>query len=181
MKDISSNVEILAPTKADLPFLQAIYSDAVLTGTASFELEPPDLAEFTRRYHALVDQNFPYFVAKNAVGKLLGYAYAGPYRPRLAYRFTVEDSIYIVPDAQGLGVGRVLLSKLVEDATKKGFRQMIAVIGDSQHRASIALHERLGFTHIGVFHDIGWKQNRWLDSVLMQKSLGSGAQTPAEL
>ncbi|MEH6726266.1 MAG: N-acetyltransferase family protein [Hyphomicrobiales bacterium] len=181
MADSSSQVEILPPIPADLPFLQAIYSEAVLNGTASFELEPPDLAEITRRYHALVDQNFPYFVAKNAVGKLLGYAYAGPYRPRMAYRFTVEDSIYIAPEAQGLGVGRALLAKLVDDATEKGFRQMIAVIGDSQHTASIALHERLGFAHIGVFRDIGWKQNRWLDSVLMQKSLGSGAHMPAEL
>lgn len=180
MTETGFRFEIEVPRETDLPHLQAIYREAVLHGTATFELDPPDLAEMTRRYHALVDQNFPYFVARDTSGQPLGYAYAGPYRERRAYRFTVEDSIYLAPEARGFGIGRALLSRLVDDATDKGFRQMIAVIGDSQHKASIALHERVGFLHTGVFHNVGWKQNRWLDSVLMQRSLGPGAQTPAE-
>lgn len=180
MTDLSSQIEILLPQTADLPFIQAIYKHAVVNSTASFELTPPDLVEMTRRFHALVDHSFPYFVAKNTDGQLLGYAYAGPYRSRPAYRFTVEDSIYIAPHAQGMGIGRALLSSVLDDATNKGFRQMIGVIGDSQHTASIALHERLGFEPVGVFRDIGWKQNRWLDTVLMQRSLGEGATIPTE-
>lgn len=180
MKNTPPKFQILLPQSIDLPFIQAIYKHAVLTSTASFELTPPDLTEMTQRYHALVDHDFPYFVAKDWNGNLLGYAYAGLYRARPAYRFTVEDSIYIAPEAQGLGLGRALLTRVIEDATLKGFRQMIAVIGDSQHKASIALHQRLGFEHTGVFRDIGWKQNRWLDTVLMQRFLGEGGQTPAE-
>ncbi|MCR9237913.1 MAG: GNAT family N-acetyltransferase [Alphaproteobacteria bacterium] len=180
MTNTSPAFQILLPQSTDLPFIQAIYEQAVLTGTASFELTPPDLTEMTQRYHALVDHGFPYFVAKDSTGHVLGYAYASLYRARPAYRFTVEDSIYIAPEAQGLGIGRALLSRVIADATDKGFRQMIAVIGDSQHKASIALHQRLGFEHSGVFRDIGWKQNRWLDTVLMQRFLGEGARTPAE-
>jgi phosphinothricin acetyltransferase len=172
--------EIAPALETDLPNIQAIYCEAVLNGTATFELDPPDLAEMTRRYRALVDRNFPYLVARDIGGQTLGYAYAGPYRERRAYRFTVEDSIYLAPKARGYGIGHALLTRLVDDATRKGFRQMIAVIGDSRHRASIALHERVGFLHTGVFHNVGWKQERWLDSVLMQRPLGSGAQKPAE-
>lgn len=180
MTNTSAAFQILLPQTADLPFIQAIYEQAVLTSTASFELTPPDITEMTQRFHALVDNDFPYFVAKDLNGNLLGYAYASLYRVRPAYRFTVEDSIYIAPQAQGLGLGRALLTRVIEDATSKGFRQMIAVIGDSQHKASIALHQRLGFEHTGVFRDIGWKQNRWLDTVLMQRILGEGSQAPAE-
>uniref|UniRef100_UPI00353185D9 GNAT family N-acetyltransferase n=1 Tax=Pararhizobium sp. IMCC3301 TaxID=3067904 RepID=UPI00353185D9 len=170
-----SGVHISPPDAQDLPSIQAIYADAVLTGTATFELTPPDLPEMTRRCHALTDQGFPYFVARSTEGQVLGYAYAGPYRPRPAYRFTVEDSIYLAPMARGHGVGKALLAALIEQATAKDFRQMIAVIGDSKHKASIALHERLGFEHAGVFRNVGWKHNRWLDSVLMQRPLGAGA------
>lgn len=130
----------------------------------------------TKRFDALVDNDFPYFVAKTTDGALLGYAYAGAYRPRPAYRFTLEDSVYIAPDAQGLGLGRALLEAIIEDATAKNFRQMIAVVGDSKHKASIALHERLGFEQVGVFKNVGWKKERWLDSVLMQLTLGDGAE-----
>lgn len=180
MTDIQPTFQILPPKTADLPFILDIYTHAVVTSTASFELTPPNLAEMTARYHALVDHDFPYFVAKTAEGQLLGYAYAGPYRPRPAYRFAVEDSIYIAQTAQGKGIGRALLSNVIDDATNKGYRQMIGVIGDSQHKASIALHERLGFDRAGIFRDVGWKQNRWLDTILMQRSLGTGAQTPGE-
>lgn len=167
---------ISAPHVDDLPQIQSIYAHAVLHGTASFELTPPDLAEMMQRFRGLVDNGFPYFVAKTSDGTLLGYAYAGAYRPRPAYRFTVEDSVYIAADAQGLGLGRALLEALIEDATAKSFRQMIAVIGDSRHTASIALHERLGFEHAGIFKNVGWKKERWLDSVLMQRTLGKGAE-----
>ncbi len=170
-----SGVQISPPDAQDLPAIQAIYANAVLTGTATFELTPPDLAEMTRRCHMLTDQGFPYFVARSLDGEVLGYAYAGPYRPRPAYRYTVEDSIYLAPQARGHGLGKALLTALIEDAASKDFRQMIAVIGDSQHTASITLHERLGFNHAGIFRNVGWKHNQWLDSVLMQRSLGEGA------
>lgn len=167
--------KITSPQIGDLSQIQAIYAHAVLHGTASFELTPPDIDEMTARFSALVDNGFPYFVARTPEGRLLGYAYAGAYRPRPAYRFTLEDSVYIAPDAQGLGLGRALLESLIEDATAKNFRQMIAVIGDSKHVASIRLHERSGFELTGTFKNVGWKQERWLDSVLMQRSLGDGA------
>lgn len=169
---------IVPPQIDDLPLIAEIYAHAVLHGTASFELNPPDLAEMTKRFHALVDNGFPYFVAKSSEGDLLGYAYAGAYRPRPAYRFTLEDSVYIAPHAQGLGLGRALLEAIIDDAERKNFRQMIAVIGDSKHTASIALHEKLGFAPAGVFKDVGWKQERWLDSVLMQRALSDGANLP---
>ncbi|MFK8032555.1 MAG: N-acetyltransferase family protein [Hyphomicrobiales bacterium] len=176
MPNVSPAYCIVPPHINDLPEIVEIYAHAVLHGTASFELTPPDLAEMTKRFHVLVDNGLPYFVAKSPEGVLLGYAYAGAYRPRPAYRFTLEDSVYIVPDAQGLGLGRALLEAVIHDAEDKNFRQMIAVIGDSKHKASIALHEKLGFAPAGVFKNVGWKQERWLDSVLMQRPLGDGAE-----
>ena len=110
-------------------------------------------------------------------GRIAGYAYAGPYRPRVAYRFTVEDSVYVRPDVQGHGIGRLLLTELIAQAEARGFRQMIAVIGDSAQQASIELHRSLGFTAVGTFTSIGFKHGRWLDSVLMQRSLSQGAET----
>lgn len=178
MPNTSPTYSIVPPHIDDLPQIVEIYAHAVLHGTASFELTPPNLAEMTKRFHALVDNGFPYFVAKSHDGVLLGYAYAGAYRPRPAYRFTLEDSVYIAPDAQGLGLGRALLEAVIRDAEDKNFRQMIGVIGDSKHRASIALHEKLGFTPAGVFKNIGWKQERWLDTLLMQRTLGDGADGP---
>lgn len=175
MPSISPDYTINLPLTADLPQIRAIYAHAVLQSTASFELTPPDLAEMTKRLRALVDNGFPYLVAKSSDGTVLGYAYAGAYRPRPAYRFTVENSVYISPDAQGFGLGRALLQAIIDDATTKNFRQMIAVIGDSKHKASIALHERLGFEHAGVFKSVGWKKECWLDTVLMQRMLGDGA------
>jgi phosphinothricin acetyltransferase len=160
----------------DLPAITRIYAHAVLHGTASFELEPPDEAEITRRYVALHDGGFPYVVAEFD-GSVAGYAYAGPYRARPAYRFTVEDSIYIDAAMQRRGVGRALLDALLVESEMRGFRQMIAVIGDSATVASIELHRAAGFRMVGAFEAVGFKFGRWLDSVLMQKALGNGAAT----
>ena len=157
----------------DLPALCEIYSGHVLHGAASFEEVPPDLAEFTRRWHHVADLGLPYLVACDRTA-VLGYAYAGPYRPRSAYRFTVEDSIYLDPQATGRGIGRRLLSAVIEGATAAGKRQMLAVIGDSANRASVALHLSLGFTEVGTFRAVGFKFGRWVDSVLMQRALGAG-------
>jgi phosphinothricin acetyltransferase len=159
---------------ADIAAITRIYAHAVTHGTASFEQEPPDEAEMTRRMQALVGGGFPYLVAE--VGNaLVGYAYAGAYRPRRAYRFSVEDSIYVDAAAHRKGVGRTLLTHLIEEAERRGFRQMIAVIGDSNQAPSIELHRALGFRMIGAIENVGFKFDRWLDTVLMQRPLGTGA------
>lgn len=160
---------------SDLPAIQAIYDHAVRTGTASFELEPPDLAEMTRRRTALVEADCPYLVAETQHGALAGYAYAAPFRPRPAYRFTVEDSIYVAPDHQGQGIGRRLLLALIDRCEAAGHHQMIAVIGDSANTGSIALHTACGFHPSGTLTATGWKFGRWIDTVLMQRPLGPGA------
>lgn len=161
----------------DIPAIAAIYADAVTHGTASFELEPPAEAEMVRRRSALIEGGFPYLVAERA-GAVLGYAYAGPYRIRPAYRFTVEDSVYVAPSAQGQGVGRALLTALIAAAEARDFRLMIAVIGDTASTGSIRLHESLGFAPVGALEPVGYKHGRWLASVLMQRVLGDGAATP---
>jgi L-amino acid N-acyltransferase YncA len=167
----------IRPTQPDdIPAITRIYEHAVRHGTASFELEPPDEAEMTRRYTALRDGRFPFLVAE-IDGEVAGYAYAGPYRARPAYRFTVEDSIYIDPAMQRQGIGRALLERLLVEAEKEGFRQMIAVIGDSNQVPSIELHKALGFRMVGTFEAVGYKFGRWLDTVLMQKPLGKGSST----
>jgi phosphinothricin acetyltransferase len=162
--------------RRDIAAITPIYAHAVLHGTASFELEPPDEAEMRRRFDALHIDGFPYLVAEED-GAVLGYAYAGPYRARPAYRFTVEDSIYLSQQAQGRGIGRALLDRLLTESESRGYRQMIAVIGDSAQVPSIRLHEAAGFRHIGTFEAVGFKFGRWLDSMLMQKALGRGATT----
>jgi L-amino acid N-acyltransferase YncA len=160
-------------TSGDLPALRAIYVWHVLNGAASFEEVPPDQEEFERRWRHVTELGLPYLVACDESG-LLGYAYAGPYRPRSAYRFTVEDSIYLDPSATGRGIGRRLLTAVIDGATAAGKRQMLAVIGDSANRASVALHASLGFTEVGTFRSVGLKFGRWVDSVLMQRALGAG-------
>jgi L-amino acid N-acyltransferase YncA len=171
-------VSIRAVRPTDIAAITHVYAHAVRHGTASFELDPPDTKEMTHRLAALSAGGFPYLVAE-AKGEMesaiLGYAYAGPYRARPAYRFTVEDSVYIAPDAQRQGLGRLLLERLIVESEARGYRQMIAVIGDSAQHASIALHAALGFRTIGTFEAVGWKFDRWLDSVLMQRPLSQGA------
>jgi phosphinothricin acetyltransferase len=161
---------------ADIPAITRIYAHAVRHGTASFEIEPPDESEMARRHKALVDNNYPYFVAESGTA-IAGYAYAGPYRTRPAYRFSVEDSVYVDPAMQRRGVGQLLLTRLIDESQARGYRQMIAVIGDSAQTPSIELHRRLGFRLIGAIENVGFKHGKWLDTVLMQRSLGPGART----
>ena len=171
-------VSIRPVRPTDIAAITKIYAHAVRHGRASFELDPPDTNEMTQRLAALSAGGFPYLVAETKGGmgsSVLGYAYAGPYRARPAYRLTVEDSVYIAPDAQRQGLGRLLLERLIVESEARGYRQMIAVIGDSAQHASIALHAALGFRIIGTFEAVGWKFDRWLDSVLMQRPLGHGA------
>ena len=170
------SLSIRPATPADIAAITRIYAEAVRHGTASFELEPPDEVEMARRFRSLLEGGYPYLAAETG-GTLVGYAYAGPYRPRPAYRFSVEDSVYIDTGAQRRGIGRALLSRLIEAAERRGFRQMIAVIGDSAQTASIALHRALGFRMIGTIENVGFKFDRWLDTVLMQRALGPGAST----
>jgi L-amino acid N-acyltransferase YncA len=158
--------------------IAAIYGDAVLHGNASFELDPPDAAEVGRRRAALLAAGFPFLVAEDAAGRVVGYSHAGTYRPRPGYRFTVENSVYVAPDRQGQGIGRALLPPLIARCEQAGFRLMVAVIGDSANLASIRLHEGCGFRHAGLLPAIGWKHGRWLDSVLMVRPLGPGASEP---
>jgi L-amino acid N-acyltransferase YncA len=172
----AASVSIRPASTADIPAVTAIYGHSVQTGTASFELEPPTEAEMARRMQALLDGGYPY-IAAEIDGTLAGYAYAGSYRPRPAYRYSVEDSIYIDPTAQRRGVGRALLLRLIEECERRGFRQMIAVIGDSAQVPSIELHRAAGFRMIGTFENCGYKFDRWLDSVFMQRQLGPGATT----
>ena len=177
MTNAPDDVVVRSCEADDIPAIAAIYRREVLLGTASFEIEPPSEEEMHRRREGLIVSGCPYLVAV-ADGAILGYAYAGPYRPRPAYRNTVEDSVYIRDDARGRGIGRLLLGALVERATAAGFRQMVAVIGDSQNHGSVALHKAMGFELTGVFRSVGWKHGRWLDSVLMQRALGEGDATP---
>jgi phosphinothricin acetyltransferase len=170
-------VNIRPATPADIPAITRIYGESVRNATASFELEPPDETEMARRMAELTGKGFPYLVADSG-GELAGYAYAGLYRTRPAYRWTVEDSVYIAPGNQRGGVGRALLAALIEACTQRGFRQMIAVIGDSSRQpGSIALHKALGFQHIGILPDVGFKHGHWCDSLLMQRALGPGGTT----
>jgi phosphinothricin acetyltransferase len=160
-------------TPADIPAIAAIYRHHVLNGLASFEETPPDDAEMARRHAEIVRRGLPYIVARHG-GTIAGYAYAGPYRTRSGYRYSLEDSVYVAPGRVGQGIGRLLLGRLIEDATRLDYRQMVAVIGDSAHLPSIRLHEALGFRHAGLLRSIGFKFGRWVDSVLMQRPLGSG-------
>ncbi|HXF54188.1 MAG TPA: GNAT family N-acetyltransferase [Hyphomicrobiaceae bacterium] len=172
-----ANVVVRPATRADIAAVTAIYRPAVLYGSASFEIVPPDEAEMLRRYETLVADGFPYLVAE-AGGRIVGYAYAGPYKARPGYRFSVEDSVYVADGDQGKGVGRALLGELISICESKGFRQMIAVIGNSANFASIALHRSLGFVFAGIIHSVGFKHGRWLDSVIMQRALGKGDTEP---
>jgi len=161
----------------DIAAITGIYADAVRYGTASFEIDPPDEKEMRRRYDVLRAGAYPFLIA-DAKGTIAGYAYAGPYRARPAYRWSVEDSIYVDARAHGRGLGRALLDRLIAESTARDFRQMIAVIGDSAQAASIAVHRAAGFRYVGNIENVGFKFGRWLDSVIMQRALGEGATTP---
>jgi phosphinothricin acetyltransferase len=170
---------VIRPSRDDdVAAIAAIYGHHVLHGVASFEEVPPTQEEMARRRAELIARDFPYFVAERPDGpnggRVVGYSYAGPYRPRSGYRFSLEDSIYIDPGEVGRGIGRVLLARVIESATELGYRQMIAVIGGSETLPSIRLHAALGFTHVGVLRGIGFKFGRWVDTVLMQRALGPG-------
>jgi L-amino acid N-acyltransferase YncA len=174
-----SALEIRPTIAADLPLITGIYEHAVRFGTATFELTPPDLAEMTRRFNTLMDGGFPYLVAI-LEGRVAGYAYAGPYRPRPAYRFTVENSVYLEPATHRRGIGLQLLQRLIVESEARGYRQMIAVIGDSANAGSIGVHTRCGFQMIGTHPNVGLKFGRWLDTVMMQLPLGDGAGSVPE-
>ena len=175
-----ASLDIRPAEAADLPFITEIYDHAVRYGTATFELVAPDLAEMTQRFEALIEGGYPYFVAV-LDGRVVGYAYAGAYRPRPAYRFTVENSIYLQPQIHRRGIGLKLLQRLIVESEARGYRQMIAVIGDSANAGSIGVHIKTGFAMVGTHPNVGFKFGRWLDTVMMQRSLGEGAATvPAE-
>ena len=160
-------LEIRRAAAADLPHITEIYEHAVRYGTATFELIPPDLDEMTRRYDVLMGGGFPYLVAA-LEGRVVGYAYAGAYRPRPAYRFTVENSVYLQPAIHRRGIGLQLLQRLITESETRGYRQMIAVIGDSANAGSIGVHRRCGFQMIGTHPNVGFKFGRWLDVIYME-------------
>ncbi len=164
---------------ADLPTIQTIYAHEVLHGLATFEEVPPTIDELRRRRAGIVKLGLPYLTAEVA-GQVVGYSYAAPYRPRPAYRHTLEDSVYVAEGMQDRGFGQALLSALIARCETGPWRQMIAVIGDDDNAGSIALHQRLGFRNVGTLDAVGFKLGRWVDTVLMQRALGPGRNTPAD-
>ena len=172
----SGDVIIRPSREEDIAAITTIYGHHVLHGLASFEEIPPEPAEMARRRGDILARGLPYLVAERE-GRAVGYCYAGPFRPRVGYRYTLEDSIYIDAAEVGRGIGRMLLEPLLERCEELGYRQIVAVIGGRETVASIRLHAALGFTHVGVFTGIGFKFGRWVDTVLMQKALGPGADT----
>jgi len=171
-----TTVTIRAANGGDIAAITRIYAQAVRIGTATFEIEPPDEAEMARRQSALLANGYPYLVAEVA-GAVVGYAYAGPYHVRPAYRWTVEDTFYVAPEFQRQGVGRLLMARLIAEAQARGFRQMIGIVGDSTNAASIALHSAAGFRRIGALQSVGFKHGCWLDIVVMQRALGEADTT----
>lgn len=167
------NLTLRDATPADIPAITALYADEVRERVATYEYDAPDEGEMARRMRELQAAGYPYFIAE-LDGVFAGYAYASSYRSRIGYRWTVEDTVYVVPAAQGQGVGKALLARLIDACESKGYRQMVAVIGEPANGGSVALHERLGFRTVGVFHGLGRKHGRWLDTVQMQRALGNG-------
>jgi phosphinothricin acetyltransferase len=177
---VATGEVVLRPARAgDLAAITSIYAHHVRTGTASFELEPPGAHEMERRWRDVAERGLPYWVAERG-GEVVGYAYASPYRPRAAYRFALEDSVYVRNDCIGTGIGRKLLDVLIAECIRCGARQLIAVIGDSANQASIRLHAAAGFARLGTLDKVGWKLGRWLDVVLMQRALSDGASSPPD-
>lgn len=173
---MSDAIQVRDARDSDMPTVQAIYAEHVLTGIASFELEPPTLEELLRRRADVLSNALPYLVAE-LNGEVVGYGYATLYRPRPAYSNTVEDSVYVRDGMDGRGIGQALLAEVIERCIVNGRRQMVAVIGNSENAGSIALHTRMGFRLVGVFESVGFKHGRWVDTVLMQRRLGEGAET----
>jgi L-amino acid N-acyltransferase YncA len=173
---LSGDIEIRASREDDIAAIAAIYRHHVLHGLASFEEVPPEPDEIASRRREIVTRGLPYLVAERS-GRVLGYCYAGPYRPRSAYRFTLEDSVYVDAAEVGRGIGRALLGSLLDRCAELGYRQMVAVIGGSDTWPSIRLHAALGFTQVGVLPAVGFKFGGWVDIVLMQRALGCGATT----
>lgn len=163
----------------DMAKITEIYSHHVLHGVSSWELTPPDIAEMTKRAHVLRDGGYPYLVAE-VDGVVIGYAYAGPYRPRPAYRYTVEHSVYVDNSARRGGIGHTLMTAIIEACVQRGYRQMMGIIGDSKNLQSIEFHEKMGFEHVGCVKNIGYKFDRWMDQVLMQRPIGDGSNGPPE-
>ena len=172
---------IIRPSQPqDIEAITAIYCHHVLTGTGTFEIEPPSVSDMESRRADVLAKGLPYLVAIEN-DTVLGFAYCNWFKPRPAYRFSAEDSIYLAPGYQGKGIGRALLTELAAQAERTGVRKMIAVIGDSANSGSIALHQSLGFSHVGLLKSCGWKFEQWLDVVLMEKALGLGDSQPPEL
>ncbi len=161
----------------DMAATAAIYGHHVLHGTGSFEIDAPGVEEMRQRRAAIIERGLPYLVAADGEGAVLGYAYASAYRPRIAYENTVENSVYVRHDCMGQGVGRGLLQALITRCEALGYRQMVAVVGDSANRASVRLHEAFGFRLVGTLRSVGYKHGRWLDTVLLQRPLGAGDDT----
>lgn len=172
MKPLTPPLTLRPATEADMDQVQRIYGEHVVHGLASFEETPPGIAEMRNRFQALTRQSFPYIVAEQE-GRLCGYSYAGPYRTRSAYRFTIENSVYVERRSAGQGIGRALLAELIAQCEKGPWRQMIAIIGNSGNSASVALHESLGFRRVGTLREVGFKHGQWVDTVLMQRALAS--------
>ncbi len=171
---------LIRPSRdADVAAITALYAHHVLHGTGTFETEPPTEADDAQRRRDELARGLPWLVAEEA-GRVVGLAYCTWFKPRAAYRFSAEDSVYLHPDAHGHGLGRALLAELANQAGRAGVRKLIAVIGDSGNTASIGLHRALGFTPVGTIAACGWKFGRWLDIVLMEKTLGAGADTPPQ-
>lgn len=170
-------VAVRDAAETDMPAIQAIYAHHVLHGLASFEEVPPAVAEMTGRWESVRKAGLPYLVAEMD-GRIVGYTYASTYRPRPAYRFTVEDSVYVASDLAGHGIGATLLDALIARCERGPWRQMLAIIGDSGNAGSIGLHRSRGFETTGTLHAVGFKLGRWVDSVIMQRALGAGSRTP---
>ncbi|HXE22433.1 MAG TPA: GNAT family N-acetyltransferase [Rhodoferax sp.] len=169
---------LLRPSRDDdVPAVTAIYTHHVLHGTGTFEIDAPTQADMAQRRNDVLARGLPYLVAEQQ-GQVLGFAYCNWFKPRPAYRFSAEDSIYLAPGYQGRGLGRALLAELTAQAQRAGIRRLIAVIGDSANAGSIGIHRSLGFAHVGVLTSCGWKFDRWLDVVLMEKALGPGNSSP---
>ena len=171
------NLLIRASRDEDVTALAAIYAASVATETASWEVESPSTEEFAQRRSEVLAKGYPYFIAE-IDGEVVGYSYASAYRARIGYRFVVEDSVYVLHRMKGQGIGKKLLMTLIDECVKRGYRQMIAVIGDSANQGSIKLHQACGFEHVALFKGIGYKFDRWLDSVQMQRALGAGSALP---